>query len=238
LKCIEKKDKGEIVLPSEMTLRYLEAERREGDNFNPERWLEQIRAEKASQQVESPPPVTAKEVGPKTTLCDRADNAVSGLTYHFIRRRTLKEVTKSSAGKELVDLSLRVAMAKIFAAWDKFLRTKSRDSIYPYLKAVYAVVRRAKKERRTGKLLRYVTRKAGLHYDRDVDPFATIIRSSSAHQLDAKMISKLARALRYAAFRKWPPGVLKSSIKRLGGINAAADRYAKNLGRKAKQIAE
>ena len=123
---------------------------------------------------------------------------------------------------------------KVCDAWDELQEDRSRDAIYPYLRRVYAIVRRYRGRRETRELLRSATKIAGLPYDRNADPFATIIRCTCEQKLDAKAVSKLARALRYAAYRNRPPRRLKMFIKRLGGINGCAAQYAKRLGRGGK----
>ena len=69
---------------------------------------------------------------------------------------------------------------------------------------------------------------AKLPLDKNADPFTAIIRcTSGAPAIGNKMISKWARALRYAAPRRAPEMRLKAFMKARGGVNACADRYAK-----------
>jgi hypothetical protein len=70
------------------------------------------------------------------------------------------------------------------------------------LLAVFAIVLHFKLRRRTKKLLRQAFKPAKLRFDKNADPFAAIIRCTSGNAVDNKMISKWARALRYAAWRK------------------------------------
>ncbi len=65
----------------------------------------------------------------------------------------------------------------------------------------------------------------------NADPFTAIIRCTSDDSADSKMISKWARALRYAAHCKRPTMPLEKFVKRVGGINACATLYARYLGR-------
>ena len=99
--------------------------------------------------------------------------------------------------------------------------------MYGYLEAVFAIVRRYKTRRKTKKLLRHSFKFAGLSLDRNADPVTAIIRCTSADNIDTKIISKWARALRYVARCKVPPTRLKTFMKEVGGVNACADRYAK-----------
>jgi hypothetical protein len=57
------------------------------------------------------------------------------------------------------------------------------------------------------------------------EPFAVVIYCTAPH-VDQKSRSKWARALRYAAANKPDDESIKKFIKRKGGINACASRYA------------
>ena len=116
-------------------------------------------------------------------------------------------------------------------AWDEFQESRVRDAVYGYLKAVFAFVVDYKGRRRTKRLLRRAFQFAGLPFDKNADPFAAVIRCTSERNVDNKTISKWARALRYAAHCKRPRTPLKRFIKKMGGINACAERYAIYLGR-------
>jgi hypothetical protein len=64
----------------------------------------------------------------------------------------------------------------------------------------------------------------------NADPFAVIIRCTCEQQLNRKIISKYSRALQYVAqVKKRTP--LKTFMKKRGGINGCADRYAEHFGR-------
>lgn len=103
--------------------------------------------------------------------------------------------------------------------------------MFSYLATVFAVVVDHKGRRRTKQLLRRAFQFAGLPVDKNADPFATVIRCTSERNVDNKTISKWARALRYAAYCKRPRTSLKRFVKKMGGINACAERYAIYLGR-------
>jgi hypothetical protein len=122
-------------------------------------------------------------------------------------------------------------------AWDDFQECRERDAVYGYLKTVFAVVVDYKGRRRTKRLLRRAFQFAGLPLDKNADPFAAVIRCTSEGNVDNKTISKWATALRYAAHCKKPGTPLKTFIKKMGGINACAERYAIYLGRAANENA-
>jgi hypothetical protein len=83
-----------------------------------------------------------------------------------------------------------------------------------------------KVRRRTKRLLRHASKFADLRFDKNADPFTAIIRCTSCDGVDSKMISKWARALRYAVRRKPPEMRLKAFMKDEGGGNECATGYA------------
>jgi hypothetical protein len=122
-------------------------------------------------------------------------------------------------------------LERISSAWDDFQASRMRDAVYGYLDAVFAIVEHYRVRRRTKRLLRRASEFSGLPFDKQADPFTAVIRCTSADEVDSKTISKWARALRYAARSKEPAVQLRTFMKRAGGVNACADRYAKYLGR-------
>jgi hypothetical protein len=99
--------------------------------------------------------------------------------------------------------------------------------VYGYLEAVFAIVEHYKVRRRTKKLLRYAFEFVDQPLDKNADPFTVVIRCTCDGAADNKMISKWARALRYAARCKEPGARLKAFMKQAGGVNACAHQYAK-----------
>jgi hypothetical protein len=75
-------------------------------------------------------------------------------------------------------------------------------------------------------LLRHAFEFADLRFDNDADPFTAVIRCTCGNTADNKMISKWARALRYAAKRKPADMQLKAFMKHAGGVNECAAGYA------------
>ena len=67
---------------------------------------------------------------------------------------------------------------------------------------------------------------------REPEPFAAVILCT-ADQVDDRTRSKWSRVLRYAAEYKDLDEPLREFIKRKGGINKCASRFARRLGRKA-----
>jgi hypothetical protein len=132
---------------------------------------------------------------------------------------------------ETQETRLRRRLEKVSDAWIDFQENRARDAVYGYLKAVFALVVEHKGHRRTKRLLRRAFEFGGLPFDKNADPFAAVIRCTSERGADNKTISKWARALRYAAHCKKPRTGLKLFMKKMGGINACADRYTRYLGR-------
>jgi hypothetical protein len=125
-------------------------------------------------------------------------------------------------------------LERISSAWDDFQASRNRYAVYGYLDAVFAIVEHYKVRRRTKRLLRRASEFANLPFDRNADPFTVVIRFTSDDNLDNKTISKWARALRYVARCKVPPTRLRMFMKKVGGVNACSDLYAKCCGRAAR----
>ena len=80
-----------------------------------------------------------------------------------------------------------------------FQASRTRDAVFGYLEAVFAIVKHYKVRRRTKRLLRHAFKFANLPFDRSADPSTVVIRCTCADRADSKAISKWARALRYVA---------------------------------------
>jgi hypothetical protein len=104
--------------------------------------------------------------------------------------------------------------------------------VYGYLEAAFKIVNRYKVRGRTNQLLRHAFEFAGLSFDKNADPFSTVIRCTCDGTIDNKTVSKWARALRFAATVEKSRTSLKQFMKKMGGINDCASRYAE-LSRKA-----
>ena len=66
---------------------------------------------------------------------------------------------------------------------------------------------------------------------REPEPFAAVILcASDPDKVDARTRSKWSRALRFAAAYKDPDKSLRDFVKRKGGINECAARFARRLG--------
>jgi hypothetical protein len=226
---------------SARTAKYVEAMISEGDDFDFRSWLRRVREEETkAKQVpaafsfgESPP----SEIVNLTNTPDRHEASIKAEPAPKTNSSPIPRVRRQ-LGREAIsrppEIGLRLRLVMVCNAWDDFQESRKRDAVYGYLKAVFALVVDCKGRRRTKRLLRRAFQFAGLPLDKNADPFTVVIRCTSERNVDNKTISKWARALRYSAHCKRPRTPLKTFIKKMGGINACADRYAIYLGRKVR----
>ena len=223
---------------SPRTVKYVEATVREGDSFDYRKWLKRVREQEARAKQ-------AEATGTSGELAEAAiDKPIRRLNdQHDRPSPTLRFTTRSMrASRALRRLDgqhtsqtpkarLRRWLEKVRRAWDDFQTSRPRDAVYGYLEAVFAIVVHYKVRRRINRLLRHAFAFANLRFDKKTDPFIAVIRCTSERDIDKKMVSKYARALRYASRRKEPDMRLKTFMKEAGGVNACASLYAKQLGR-------
>ena len=232
------------LLMSPMTQRYVEALCRDGDDFHYDTWLRTVREEQAAAKATQPlktfasGEVPTAEIGNRFWTSDnrggRPHSAPTPITRmvpmpRAIRPATLKRIAKTPRAR------LRRWLGKVADACDDFQASRARDAVYAYLAAVFAIVVHYKVRRRTNKLVRYAFQFADLPFDKNADLFTAVIRCTRNDNVDDKTVSKWARALRYAAYRKTPPRLLQAFIKALGGVNACASRHARVLVRRRRQ---
>jgi hypothetical protein len=110
-------------------------------------------------------------------------------------------------------------------------RSRDRNAIYAYLTAVYGLVdgggREADRARRALRLQR-------LDISDLEGSFAAVIRcTADLAKADKRTRSKWSRLMRYAAACKPHSDPLDQFIKRKGGINECAARFARCMGRGA-----
>jgi hypothetical protein len=227
-----------MMLLSPRTAKYVEARIREGDEFDYRSWLERVREEDAqAKQVPaalSSGESVAIEMGDLINTPGRLDawsNAEPVLSAKSapIPKAVHRSDHKATRGGPEDRLRQRLVM--VCNAWEDFQECRKRDAVYGYLKAVFALVVDCKGRRRTQRLVRRAFQLAGVPLDENADPFAAVIRCTCERSIDNKTISKWARALRYAAHRKKPRTKLAAFIKKMGGINACADRHTRYLDR-------
>jgi len=134
--------------------------------------------------------------------------------------------------------AMRASLLRLEGEWESVQISRSRDAIYGYLTAVFELVEwwalEDKAVTRAGRALHL----RGYHSVREPEPFAAIILcTANGDKVDDRTRSEWSRVLRYAAERKAPDERLRDFIKRKGGINECAARFARRLGRKANCVA-
>jgi hypothetical protein len=223
-------------LLSPRTAKYVDAMIREGDSFDYDRWLKSVREEEAEAKQLSAPSTTgqtgAAQIGNRISRPDSRDGwpRPALMTKAAPMPRAIRRSSDHLSSTTSKDRLTRW-LQKVQAAGQDFQTNRARDAVYHYLEAVFAIVMHYKVRRRTRRLLRRAFELAELPFDKNADPFTTIIRCTCGDAADNKMISKWARALRYAARRK-PAGMrLKVFMKGEGGVNQCAAGYAKQRHR-------
>jgi hypothetical protein len=228
----------ELSLMSPRTVKYVEAMIREGDSFDYNDWLRKVREEEARAKQLSAASIfgqagAAGQIGNPVSQSanhDAPSRSARALLSPIPVRRVLSRPTCKMSDKE-PKARLRRRLEKVQVAWHAFQTSRARDAVYDYLQAVFAIVMHFKVRRRTKRLLRHAFEVANRPLDRDSDPFAAVIRCTCGDTADHKMISKWARALRYAAIRKPGEMRLKAFMKAAGGVNKCAAGCASWRGR-------
>jgi hypothetical protein len=128
----------------------------------------------------------------------------------------------------IFDPTVEDELAQAHTAWNQYQSTRRRDAVYGYLRAVFEIVGRWKKQGRAKAKSRQALMALG-HRDkiRSLRPFSVVIVCTSDPRIvDPKTRSKWSRALRYA--ERFKPGgqSLAQFIKSQGGINKCARRFA------------
>jgi hypothetical protein len=223
---------------SPRTANYIEALIRGGDSFDYIQWLKSVRAEEAQARK-------AEATGARGELAAALrDNSISmpddqharpnpalRLMAETIRVPRVLRSPYRRAKNHTPKTRLRRWLEEVRDAWERFQSSRARDAVYDYLAAVFGIVMHYKERRRTNRLLRRLFKFADLPFDKHAEPFAAVIRCTCTDCIDNRMISKWARALRYVAHCEVAPTKLRMFMKRAGGINACADRYAEYFGR-------
>jgi hypothetical protein len=226
------------LLLSPRTASYVEALRREGDNFEYSRWLERVRAKET--QTEPGARSLSMVTGSNRPLGGPAENrgelATAKPAFMAKRISVPPAIWRPNPNTEsdTPDSRLRRRLKKIRGAWNDFQTSRVRNAVYGYLAAVFSIVVHYKVRRRTTRLLRHAFKFANLPFDKNADPFTAVIRCTSGRDINAKTISKWSRALRYVARSKEPDSGLRTFMKEAGGVNACAGRYARYYGRRTK----
>jgi hypothetical protein len=123
--------------------------------------------------------------------------------------------------------AMRASLLRLEVEWEAVQASRSRDAIYGHLTAVFELVEWWAKEGKAVERAHRALRLRGYHSVREPEPFAAIILCTADHdKVDDRTRSKWSRVLRYAAKIKGLDEPLRDFIKRRGGINECASRFA------------
>jgi hypothetical protein len=125
--------------------------------------------------------------------------------------------------------ALRANLLRLQNEWEMVRASHDRGAIFGYLAAVFELAEWWAKEGKGVKRANRALHLRGYFSIREPEPFASIIRCTS--DPDERTRSKWSRVLRYAAEFKDVDEPLRDFIKRRGGINRCAVRFARRLGR-------
>jgi hypothetical protein len=146
---------------------------------------------------------------------------------------------KKSVRKEIpyTDQALRQDLLRVQNAWDESQARRERDAIYVYLAAVFELVAWWMAENRAlDRALKALRLRMIIPFDHD-EPFAAIIRcTADPAKVGKRTRSKWSRALRYALAYKSPSERLDQFMKRKGGINECAAKFARHIGQSRQSI--
>jgi hypothetical protein len=138
-------------------------------------------------------------------------------------------------GRDTVPFSteaLRASLLRLEGEWEMVQASHDRDAVYGYLTAVFELVWWWAME---GKAVNRAHRALHLrgHYSvGEPEPFGSVIRcTSDSEKVDDRKRSKWSRVLRYAAEFKDLDEPLRDFIKRKGGLNKCATRFARRIRR-------
>jgi hypothetical protein len=191
-------------LMSPRTIKFVQAMVRE--DFDYDDWLAEVREEEAqakrAEATGTSGELALSAISKPMRTPDRQHgrpNPPLPLIRKTIRvpRRLLRPYRQAQS--RTPEARLRRWLEKVHRAWGDFQSSRSRDAVYGYLEAVFAIVMHYKVQRRINRLLRHAFEFANLPFDKNADPFAAIIRCASGNNVDSKTISKWARALRFVA---------------------------------------
>jgi hypothetical protein len=152
-------------------------------------------------------------------------------SYFWLTSGRLKQPVRDDV--PYADQALKQDLGRLRRAWDECQASCDRNSIYRYLTAVFDLVAWWSAENRATDRARRALRLRNIDLSDNVEPFAAVIRcTADAGKVDKRTRSKWSRVLRYAMEYKSHSESLDHFIKRKGGINECAVRFARCLGRR------
>jgi len=128
---------------------------------------------------------------------------------------------------------LKQDLLRLRNAWRDFQESRDRDAVYGYLTAVFDLVAWWTAEARALDRARWALRLQNADASTCNEPFAGVVLcTSDPVKVDKRTRSKWSRVLRYALRHKSHSEPLEQFIKRKGGINNCASRFARCLVRR------
>ena len=152
-----------------------------------------------------------------------------------MRRPTLR--TSNTLGREPTTIpfstaALKANLLRLENEWEAYQVTRERDAVSVYSESRFRNRRVVGVEGKAVKRAHRALHLRGHKSVREPEPFAAVILcTSDPNKVDDRTRSKWSRVLRYAAEFKDLDEPLPDFIKRQGGINKCAERFARRLGR-------
>jgi len=135
------------------------------------------------------------------------------------------------------DEALKQDLLRVQNAWEESQARRERDAIYTYLTAVFELVAWWTAENRALQCAQKALQLRRIIPSDHEEPFAAIIRcTADPAKVDKRTRSKWSRALRWALEQKISSEPLVRFIKRKGGINRCAAKFAHRVGRFGQSI--
>jgi hypothetical protein len=152
-------------------------------------------------------------------------------SYFWLTSSRLKEPIRDEV--PYTTQALRQDLLRVRLAWDECQAHRERDAIYSYLTAVFDLVAWWAAEDRAISRARWALQLQRLDLPTTNEPFAAVILCTADRQkVDKRTRSKWSRVLRYTAEYKSHGESLAAFVRRKGGINECAARFARCLGRR------
>jgi hypothetical protein len=152
-------------------------------------------------------------------------------SYFWLTSSRLKEPIQDEV--PYTTQALRQDLLRVRNAWDECQASRDRNAIYGYLGAVFDLVMWWNAEDRAISRARWALQLQHLDLPTTDEPFAAVILcTADRNKVDKRTRSKWSRVMRYAAEYKPSSEPLATFIRRKGGINECAARFARCLGRR------
>jgi hypothetical protein len=150
-------------------------------------------------------------------------------SYFWLTSSRLREPVQDNV--PYTTQALRQDPLRVRSAWEDCQASRDRNAIYGYLTAVFDLVAWWAAENRALERARWALQLHGLDLPTTDEPFAAIIRcTADSAKVEKRTRSKWSRVLRYSAEYKLHGESLAAFVRRKGGINECAARFARCLG--------